>query len=111
MPISALLPDIGGVLLTNRWGHHARESTAKKLGMDLAEKRGESGRAFRSGRPGCRPRHSSGRGTRVADQSDPHVDDLLDDLGELVEKMGGRVLVIPAERMPAHTGLAAIYRY
>ncbi len=46
-----------------------------------------------------------------ADLSDPQVDDLLDDLGELVAKMGGRVLVIPAERMPTRTGLAATYRY
>lgn len=42
---------------------------------------------------------------------DPHVDDLLDDLGELVTKKGGTVLVIPAERMPSQTGVAAIYRY
>ncbi len=47
----------------------------------------------------------------VTDLSDPHVDDLLDDLGELVGKMGGRVLVMPAERMPVRTGLAGIYRY
>ena len=47
----------------------------------------------------------------AADLSDPQVDDLLDDLGELVAKMGGRVLVIPAERMPDATGLAATYRY
>ncbi len=46
-----------------------------------------------------------------ADLSDPHVDDLLDDLGELVTRMGGQALVIPAERMPTQTGLAAIYRY
>lgn len=46
-----------------------------------------------------------------ADPSHPQVDDLLDDLGELVVKMGGRVLVIPAERMPGRTGLAASYRY
>lgn len=47
----------------------------------------------------------------VADQNDPHVDDVLDDLGELVAKMGGEVLVIPAAQMPAQTGLAATYRY
>ena len=47
----------------------------------------------------------------VSDLSHPHVDDLLDDLGDLVGKMGGRVLVIPAERMPGKTGLAATYRY
>lgn len=43
--------------------------------------------------------------------SHPQIDDLLDDLGELVEKMGGRVMVMPAERMPGRTGLAAIYRH
>lgn len=43
--------------------------------------------------------------------SDPRVDDLLDDLGELVEKMGGEVRVLPAERMPGSTGLAATYRH
>jgi len=47
----------------------------------------------------------------VADLNHPQVDDLLDDLGELVGKMGGRVLVIPAEEMPGRTGLAATYRY
>ncbi|MGQ0699044.1 MAG: baeRF3 domain-containing protein [Panacagrimonas sp.] len=41
----------------------------------------------------------------------PQVDDLLDDLGELVEKMGGEVRVLPAARMPGSTGLAATYRH
>lgn len=45
------------------------------------------------------------------DLSHPRVDDLLDDLGELVGQRGGRVLVIPAERMPTPTGVAAIYRH
>jgi hypothetical protein len=43
--------------------------------------------------------------------SHPRVDDLLDDLGELVEKMGGKVQVIPADQIPTQTGLAAIYRH
>ncbi len=47
----------------------------------------------------------------LAALSDPQVDDLLDDLGELVEKSGGQVLVVPAERIPGRTGLAATYRY
>lgn len=41
----------------------------------------------------------------------PEVDDLLDDLGEYVLKSGGEVIVVPAERMPTTTGLAAIYRF
>jgi hypothetical protein len=40
----------------------------------------------------------------------PEVDDLLDDLGELVLKMRGQVVVVPSERMPTRTGIAAIYR-
>lgn len=53
---------------------------------------------------------STGR-VEVADLSHPQVDDLLDDLGELVGTMGGRVVVMPAEQMPGKTGLAAIYRH
>jgi hypothetical protein len=47
----------------------------------------------------------------LAALSDPQVDDLLDDLGELVENSGGQVMVVPAERIPGRTGLAATYRY
>ena len=47
----------------------------------------------------------------IAELSHPQVDDLLDDLGALVEKMSGQVLVIPSERMSTRTGLAATYRY
>jgi hypothetical protein len=42
---------------------------------------------------------------------DADVDDVLDDLGELVLKMKGRVVVVPALRMPTDTGVAAIYRF
>lgn len=42
---------------------------------------------------------------------DPDVDDLLDDLGERVLATGGEVVMVPPERMPAKTGLAAIYRF
>ncbi len=45
------------------------------------------------------------------DLAHPEVDDVLDDLGEIVRKMGGQVIIVPTERMPATTGLAAIYRY
>jgi hypothetical protein len=41
----------------------------------------------------------------------PEVDDVLDDLAELALKMGGDVVVVPADRMPTDTGVAAIYRY
>lgn len=47
----------------------------------------------------------------LSDLSDPQVDDLLDDLAELVGKMGGQVMVIPDGQMPVRTGLAATYRY
>ena len=42
---------------------------------------------------------------------DPEVDDLLDDLGELVLKTGGEVVMVPAERMPTTTGAAAAFRF
>ncbi len=53
---------------------------------------------------------STGR-VEVADLGDPQVDDPLDDLGELVARMGGRVMVVPADQMPVRTGLAATYRF
>jgi hypothetical protein len=41
----------------------------------------------------------------------PDVDDALDDLAALALKMGGQTVIVPAERMPTKTGIAAIYRY
>ncbi|KEY18961.1 hypothetical protein [Kaistella antarctica] len=38
------------------------------------------------------------------------IDDLLDDLGEMVTKMGGNVMVIPQHKMPTETGVAGVYR-
>ncbi len=43
--------------------------------------------------------------------SHPGMDDLLDDLGTLALKMGADVVIVPADRMPTETGVAAIYRY
>ncbi|TVR85240.1 MAG: hypothetical protein EA416_17185 [Trueperaceae bacterium] len=37
--------------------------------------------------------------------------DVLDDIAEAVLRTGGEVVVVPAERMPVETGVAAIYRY
>lgn len=45
------------------------------------------------------------------DLAHPEVDDVLDDLGALALKMGGQVVIVPTERMPTETGIAAIYRY
>jgi hypothetical protein len=41
----------------------------------------------------------------------PEADDLLDDLAEAVLRTKGEVVVVPAERMPTETGVAAIFRY
>lgn len=48
---------------------------------------------------------------KQADSTQPILDDLLDDIGELVTRMGGKVMLMPPEKMPAKTGLAAIFRY
>ena len=45
------------------------------------------------------------------DLQDPGTDDLLDDLGELVLRQHGRVLVLGDGQMPGETGAAAIFRY
>ena len=43
--------------------------------------------------------------------ADPGLDDVIDDLAEAVLKTGGEVIVVPAERMPADTGVAATFRH
>lgn len=45
------------------------------------------------------------------DMSDPDTGDMLDDLGELVLRKRGEVVIVPAERMPTQSGLAATYRF
>ncbi|MCG7853894.1 MAG: hypothetical protein MIO92_15340 [Methanosarcinaceae archaeon] len=45
------------------------------------------------------------------DLAHPDVNDVLDDLGAFALKMGGQVVIVPKERMPTKTGIAAIYRY
>ena len=46
-----------------------------------------------------------------SDLSHPEVDDVLDDLGELVLSKGGKMVVVPPERMPTKTGAAATCRF
>mgnify|MGYP001237747505 CR=1 FL=1 len=45
------------------------------------------------------------------DLIDPEIDDVLDDIAELVYNNNGEVVVVPKERMPSDTGVAAIFRY
>jgi hypothetical protein len=54
---------------------------------------------------------SSAGEVRLDERARPDVDDLLDDIAELVLRNGGQVVIVPAERMPTDTGLAAIYRF
>ncbi|MFT5207662.1 MAG: hypothetical protein ACI9CF_001419 [Candidatus Omnitrophota bacterium] len=62
-------------------------------------------------------RHITGRlkdktgQVEFTDMSQSQEGDLLDDVGELVRKMGGRVYIMQAELMPVRTGLAATYRH
>jgi hypothetical protein len=48
---------------------------------------------------------------KVMDVTQPKLDDLFDDIGQLVNKMGGTVVIVPREQMPVPTGLAAIFRF
>jgi hypothetical protein len=48
---------------------------------------------------------------KMGDLSNPEIDDILDDLAEMVMRLKGEVIVVPAERMPATTGVAATYRF
>jgi hypothetical protein len=41
----------------------------------------------------------------------PGVDDVLDDVAEIVAQKKGTVVVVPTERMPTLSGVAATFRY
>jgi len=45
------------------------------------------------------------------DLANPEIGDMLNDLAENVLRMKGTVVVVPAQRMPTTTGLAATYRF
>lgn len=45
------------------------------------------------------------------DLNNPELDDVLDDLGEMTLKSKGEVVVLPKDRIPSTTGVAAIFRY
>lgn len=49
--------------------------------------------------------------TQNKDLKNPRIDDLLDDMSELVTKMGGTIVVLPPSQMPTESGFAAIFRY
>ena len=42
---------------------------------------------------------------------DPETDDSLDDIAETVLRTKGETIVVPTQRMPSTTGVAAIYRF
>jgi len=48
---------------------------------------------------------------KADDIDSPDYDDILDDLAELVLSSGGDVFVLPKDKMPCTTGIAAIFRY
>jgi hypothetical protein len=100
-----------------QWADEFGSATAKGLGSDQLT---EVAKAAALGRVSHLlidaerqiPGYLESTGTiRHADLKNPQIDDLLDDLGELVEKKGGQVHVLSTNRMPSSTGLAAIYRY
>jgi hypothetical protein len=100
------------------WADAFGAARAKKLGSAQLTQVAEAAAAGRvdlllieSGRQIAGTLDRSSGQIEVAPLRDPEVDDLLDDLGELVEAMGGQVVVLPADRMPVDTGLAAIFRY
>jgi hypothetical protein len=43
--------------------------------------------------------------------ADPETDDVLDDIAETVVRMKGEAIVVPTQRMPSNTGVAAIFRF
>ncbi len=57
------------------------------------------------------PGHIEDHMPHRAPMDEPGTADILDELAERVLKTGGQVVVVPKDSMPAHTGLAAVFRY
>jgi hypothetical protein len=58
------------------------------------------------------PGHLDASGSVVrGEMQDASTDDLIDDMAEWVLRAGGHVVVVPTERMPSTTGMAALLRY
>lgn len=55
--------------------------------------------------------HEGSGNVHLGASDHPQSDDLLDDLGERVLKLGGQLVVVPAAQMPTTTGAAATCRY
>lgn len=100
--------------LINEYG----ESKAKDLGTDDLERAGEAGVNSRirtllvdaDRHVHGRLHRDSGKVERLSDDV-PDADDLLDDLMELTLQRGGEVVIVPHDRMPTESGIAAIYRF
>ena len=96
-----------------------KQAKANGLGSDAIDDvtdAAESGRVdtllIEEGRIIAKRLRNKATGTfEMMDLTQPKLDDLLDDIGELVNKTGGNVLIIPQDKMPSTSGLAAILRY
>ncbi|MCL4811919.1 MAG: hypothetical protein KJ061_05525 [Vicinamibacteraceae bacterium] len=97
-----------------------RFETARVHGLGAADLT-EAGVAARAGRVGVllveadrvvpgRLAPGTGR-VELASLDHPEVDDVLDDIAEMVMAARGEVVVVPGDKMPDRTGLAAIYRF
>ena len=91
---------------------------AQQLGSDDLKKVGEAAAMGRvrllfidaDQRVGGRVDPTTG-GVKLMKETNPDVDDVLDDLAELVLRNGGDVRVLPGDLHPSDTGAAAIFRY
>ncbi len=94
------------------------KAKAKGLGSDELEPIAQAALAGRVGTVLIEAeRHVPGRIDPAAgriqpgDLAHPEFGDLLDEIGEIVLAKGGQIVIVPAERMPTRTGIAAIYRF
>ena len=97
---------------------HFNVSASRQLGSDNVEHVAKSAAAGRVGTllveadrqiGGRVDRHTGA--VEFSQLNDPGTDDVLDDLAELVLSKRGDVVIVPRERMPTPTGLAATFRF
>lgn len=103
--LAALVDAFGAALGTGLAGETLDDVAAAAASGRVASLLVEAGRHI-----GGRVDDQTGR-VQQADITDPNVGDLLDDVAEMVLRRGGEVVLVPTERMPTKTGLAATYRF
>lgn len=94
-----------------------RVAESRKLGsadisdVARAAKAGRVGRLLVEAERDIPGRIDDSGAIRFAEPGENDINDITNDLAESVLRNGGEVIIVPSEKMPTKTGIAAVYRF